>query len=152
MDALIKSAKIFSPKSPFHLQTKDILIQNGSIVQIGDDLNGAEQIIEGDDLCVSDGWVDLFSVIREPGNEHQDDIESLLKSAAKGGFTSILGVSGSVPPIDNKAQLKFVQNSSMNNIVNLLPAGTITEKQNGKEKECTLPILQNKRSSCRMSS
>lgn len=133
MDVLIKLAKIFSPKSPFHLQTKDILIQNGSIIQIGDDLNGAEQIIEGDDLCVSDGWVDLFSVIREPGNEHQDDIESLLKSAAKGGFTSILGVSGSVPPIDNKAQLKFVQNSSMNNIVNLLPAGTITEKQNGKE-------------------
>ena len=35
MDALIKSAKIISPNSPFHLQTKDILIENGLIVKIG---------------------------------------------------------------------------------------------------------------------
>ena len=29
MDALIKSAKIISPNSVFHLQTKDILIEKG---------------------------------------------------------------------------------------------------------------------------
>lgn len=133
MDALIKSAKIISPKSSFHLQTKDILIENGLITKIGDNLNGSENVIEGNNLCVSDGWVDLFSVIREPGNEHQDNIESLLKSAAKGGFTSILGISGTTPPIDNKSQIQFLKNGSANNIVNLLPAGTVTEKQDGKE-------------------
>ncbi len=133
MDALIKSAKIISPNSPFHLQTKDILIENGLIVKIGKNLSNSQNIIEGDNLCVSDGWVDLFSVIREPGNEHQDNIENLLNSAAKGGFTSILGISGTKPPIDNKSQIKFVKNSSANNIVNLLPAGTVTENQEGKE-------------------
>ncbi|MFL2582385.1 MAG: dihydroorotase [Flavobacteriales bacterium] len=133
MDALIKSAKIISPNSVFHLQTKDILIEKGSIVKIGKNLGGSKNVIKGDHLCVSDGWVDLFSVIREPGNEHQDNIENLLKSAAKGGFTSVLGVSGTVPPIDNKSQIKFVKNSSSNNIVNLLPAGTVTENQEGKE-------------------
>ncbi len=133
MDALIKSAKIISPKSSFHLQTKDILIENGLITKIDDNLNGPKHVIEGKNLCVSDGWVDLFSVIREPGNEHQDNIDSLLKSAAKGGFTSILGISGTIPPIDNKSQIQFVKNGSANNIVNLLPAGTVTEKQNGKE-------------------
>ena len=133
MDALIKSAKIISPNSAFHLQTKDILIEKGQIVKIGKKLGDSKNVIEGDHLCVSDGWVDLFSVIREPGNEHQDNIENLLKSAAKGGFTSVLGVSGTVPPIDNKSQIKFIKNSSSNNIVNLLPAGTVTENQEGKE-------------------
>lgn len=133
MDALIKSAKIISPNSPFHLQTKDILIENGLIAKIGDNLNGSQNVIEGNNLCVSNGWVDLFSVLREPGNEHQDNIDSLLKSAAKGGFTSVLGVSGTTPPIDNKSQLQFVKNGALNNIVNLLPAGTVTEKQEGKE-------------------
>ena len=133
MDALIKSAKIISPNSPFHLQTKDILIEKGTIVKIGKNLSGSKNIIEGKNLCVSDGWIDLFSVVREPGNEHQDNIESLLKSAAKGGFTSILGISGTFPPIDNKSQIKFVKNSATNNIVSLLPAGTITENQEGKE-------------------
>ena len=120
MDALIKSAKIISPNSPFHLQTKDILIENGLIAKIGDNLNGPQNVIEGNNLCVSNGWVDLFSVLREPGNEHQDNIDSLLKSAAKGGFTSVLGVSGTTPPIDNKSQLQFVKNGALNNIVNVL--------------------------------
>ncbi len=133
MDALIKSAKIFSPHSAFHLQTKDILIKKGLIVKIGENLGESKNVIKGHNLSVSDGWVDLFSVIREPGNEHQDNIENLLKSAAKGGFTSVLGVSGTVPPIDNKSQIKFIKNSSLNNIVNLLPAGTVTENQEGKE-------------------
>jgi dihydroorotase len=133
MDALIKSAKIISPHSPFHLQTKDILIENGLIAKIGKNISGSKNIIEADGLCVSDGWVDLFSVIREPGNEHQDTIENLLKSAAKGGFTSILGVSGTVPPIDNKSQIRFIRSSSAKNLVNLLPAGTVSEKQEGKE-------------------
>tara|TARA_Y100000766_G_C18916192_1_gene611604 strand:+ start:3010 stop:4269 length:1260 start_codon:yes stop_codon:yes gene_type:complete len=133
MDALIKSAKIISPNSPFHLKTKDILIENGLITKIGENLGGSKNIIKVENLCVSDGWVDLFSVIREPGNEHQDTIENLLKSAAKGGYTSILGISGTLPPIDNKSQVKFIKSYSAKNIVNLLPAGTITEKQEGKE-------------------
>lgn len=133
MDALIKSAKIISPYSPFHQKTKDILIENGLITKIGENLGGSNNIIQVEDLCVSDGWVDLFSVVREPGNEHQDTIENLLKSAAKGGYTSILGISGTLPPVDNKSQVKFIQNYSANNIVNLLPAGTVTEKQEGKE-------------------
>ena len=133
MDALIKSAKIISPNSPFHLQKKDILIEDGLIVKIGENLIGSKNIIQFDDLCISDGWIDLFSTIREPGNEHKDNIENLIKSAAKGGFTTILGVSGTVPPLDNKSQIKFVKNASLNSIVNLLPAGTVTESQKGKE-------------------
>ena len=62
MDALIKSAKIISPNSPFHLQTKDILIEKGTIVKIGKNLSGSKNIIEVKNLCVSDGWIDLFSV------------------------------------------------------------------------------------------
>ena len=113
MDALIKSAKIISPNSPFHLQEKDILIQNGIIAKIGDNLTGLDNIIEEKGLFVSDGWFDLFSVLREPGNEHQDSIENLLASAAKGGFTNVLGISGTNPPLDNKAQIQFVKNMSL---------------------------------------
>ena len=112
---------------------ENISSKSKKIVKIGKNLGKAKNVIEEKNLCISDGWVDLFSVIREPGNEHQDNIENLLKSAAKGGFTSVLGVSGTTPPLDNKSQIKFVRNSSTNSIVNLLPAGTITENQEGKE-------------------
>lgn len=133
MNALIKSAKIISPNSPFHLQTKDILIEDGFIKEIGDQINTDAQTIEAEGLIVSDGWMDLFSVIREPGNEHQDTLAHLINSAKSGGFTSILGVSGSTPPIDNKSQVQYIKNQALNQIVNVLPVGTITEQQEGKE-------------------
>ena len=107
MDALIKSAKIISPNSPFHLQTKDILVSNGKIEKIEDSISADCKTIAIDGLIVSDGWLDLFSVIREPGKEDKDTIAGLLASAAKGGFTQVLGISGTTPPMDNKAQVQY---------------------------------------------
>lgn len=133
MDALIKSAKIISPNSTFHLQTKDILISNGKIEKIEENITASCETINIEGLYVSDGWLDLFSILREPGNEHKDTIKTLLLSAAKGGFTQVLGVSGTTPPLDNKAQVQYSKINSAGNIVNLLPAGTITEGQKGEE-------------------
>lgn len=133
MNVLIKSAKIINPSSAFHLQTKDILIEDGIIKKIGENIASNHPSIEKENLMISGGWMDLFSVIREPGNEHQDNLDSLLNSAKFGGFTSILGISGSTPPIDNKSQIKFIKNQTSNNLVDLLPAGTVTEQQKGKE-------------------
>lgn len=133
MDALIKSAKIISPQSPFHLQTKDILVVNGKIDKIEDSIEADCTTIQQEGLLVSDGWLDLFSVIREPGNEHKDSIANLQASAAKGGFTQILGISGTTPPIDNKAQFQYAKSISAGNVVTLIPAGTVTEGQKGKE-------------------
>ena len=133
MDALIKSAKIISPNSTFHLQTKDILISNGKIEKIEENIKASCETIDIKGLYVSDGWLDLFSILREPGNEHKDTINNLLLSAAKGGFTQVLGISGTTPPLDNKAQIQYSKINSAGNIVNLLPAGTITEGQKGEE-------------------
>ena len=133
MDALIKSAKIISPNSTFHLQTKDILISNGKIEKIEEIIKASCETIDIKGLYVSDGWLDLFSILREPGNEHKDTIKNLLLSAAKGGFTQVLGISGTTPPLDNKAQIQYSKINSAGNIVNLLPAGTITEGQKGEE-------------------
>jgi dihydroorotase len=133
MDILLKFVKIISPSSPFHLQTKDVLVSKGKISKIDDNISADCKIISVDGLVVSEGWLDLFSVIREPGNEHKDTIEKLLSSAAKGGFTQVLGISGTTPPMDNKAQVQYAKTNSAGNVVTLLPAGTITEGQKGEE-------------------
>lgn len=133
MDVLIKSAKIISPNSPFHLNTKDILVLNGKIEKIEDSITADVHTITGKDLVVSEGWLDLFSVIREPGNEHKDTLAKLQASAAAGGFTQVLGISGTTPPIDSKAQIQYTKSNSAGNVVTILPAGTVTEKQEGQE-------------------
>lgn len=133
MEILIKSVTIKDSGSEFNNTVQDILIENGVITKIGQNLTSNATVITGENNYASPGFMDLFSVIREPGNEHQDTIDTLQKSAATGGFTTILGISGSTPPLDNKSQIKYLQSISSNNIVDLLPVGTVTDKQEGKE-------------------
>ncbi len=133
MKVLIKSAKIFNSESAFHLKIKDILITDGIISKIEDSIIADDAtVIEGEGLLASAGWFDLYSVLREPGVENKDNLETLLKSALTGGFTDILGISGSDPSIYNKAQIQYLKNNTAGNLVTIHPAGTITEKKKGK--------------------
>ena len=133
MKVLIQSATIVNSLSPFHLQTKDLLIENGKITSIEDNINpGNSTLINGKGLFVSAGWFDLYSVVREPGNENKDTLKSLCNSAAFGGFTKILGISGSNPAMYNRSQVEFVKNNSKDYIVDIVPTGTITEKKSGE--------------------
>lgn len=133
MKVLIKSAKIHNSPSTFHLQTKDILLENGVIIAIEDDITDEQATkLEGEDMRVSAGWFDLYSVVREPGQEHKDRVTTLLDSAAFGGFTDVLGVSGCTPPLYSKAQIELVKNLAMGHVANVHPLGTITEKKEGK--------------------
>jgi dihydroorotase len=133
MKVLIKSAKIYNSISAFHLKTKDILVDDGVIVAIEDNISDDDaQLIEANGQMVSAGWFDLYSVVREPGNEVKDSLETLLDSAQLGGFTDLIGVSGSNPSLYSRAQIEFVKNNSKGRIVNIHPVGTITEKKEGK--------------------
>ena len=60
MNILIKSVKIIDPRSKYNNQKKDILIKNGKIQKISNNINtGAKKIIEEKNLYVSPGWFDL---------------------------------------------------------------------------------------------
>jgi len=133
MKVLIKSAKIYNSVSAFHLKTKDILVEDGIITSIEDQITDeAAQVVQGKDLMVSGGWFDLYTVVREPGNEVKDSIKTLIESAQTGGFTDVIGVSGSNPSLYSRAQIEFVKNISKGRLVNIHPVGTITEKKEGK--------------------
>ena len=88
MKILIRSAKIICKTSDFHGQTKDIFIENGIIRQIGNVLIlDSDEIIEGEDLCVSVGWFDMRVHAKEPGHEYKESLESMEATALAGGFT-----------------------------------------------------------------
>lgn len=135
MKVLLKKTRIFDTNSPYHLKRKDILIENGKIIQITDNIQDDKKtnIIESESLCVSPGWIDMQVVFGEPGFEQKENIQSGLKCAAAGGFTSVCVHSNTNPPIHNRPVVEFLLQQSQNNIVNLLPVGTITYQQKGDD-------------------
>ncbi|MGZ3885413.1 MAG: dihydroorotase [Bacteroidia bacterium] len=134
MNVLIKHARIIDPKSSFHNKTADILIEGGTIVQIKKGITASGvKTIEGDDLMVSVGWLDMQSNLCDPGFEHKEDLESGLKAAAAGGFTGICVVSGTNPPLHNKAQIEYLINRAKNSLTDVYPVGALSQKQEGHD-------------------
>lgn len=133
MNLLIKSATILDPGSPFHQQITDILIENGVIVRIADDIEADAKLVEAGGKYVSPGFFDLNCNIGELGLETKEDITSGTRAAAAGGFTGLAMMPNTANPVHSKAEVEYLINRSRGNLVDVYPLGTISHKREGKD-------------------
>ena len=135
MNALIKSAKIVDNNSKLNGETVDILIEKGIISKIGANIKNPNKIeeINLNDLHVSSGWFDMRTNFCDPGHEYKEDLNSGLKAAAKGGFTGVMVMPDVEPAITTKSGVEYLINKSKGNIVDVLPAGSLSHNCEGKE-------------------
>ena len=141
MNLLIKSAKIIDTNSKFHNKIMDVFIKDGKIDKIAKSIksckeslaNGSEIEFSANNLHLSPGWFDLHANFSEPGNEQKETLESGSRAAAKGGFTGVMIMPNTTPSLDNKGMIKYIQNATKGNIVDIFPAGNLTMNQEGNE-------------------
>ena len=135
MNILIKAAIIIDSSSLFHRQKKDIRIVNGEIKEIADSIssNGDDQVIEKENLYVSNGWFDTSVSFGDPGYEERENVSNGLETAAKSGFTAVAVNPNTNPIIDSKAGVEYLLNRANGSSTNLYPIGALTSKSEGKE-------------------
>lgn len=133
MNLLIKSATILDPGSAFHQQVTDILIENGVITRIAEDIDADAEVIDGEGKYVSPGFFDLNCNIGELGLETKEDMHSGTRAAAAGGFTGIALMPNTSPPVHSKAEIEYLLNRAKSNLVDVYPLGTISHKREGKD-------------------
>ncbi len=141
MNLLIKSAKIIDTNSKYHNKIMDVFIKDGKIEKIAKSIKsckeslakGTEIEYSANNLHLSPGWFDLHTNFSEPGNEQKETLESGSNAAIKGGFTGVMIMPNTNPSLDSKGMIKYIQNSTLGNIVDILPAGNLTIKQKGDE-------------------
>jgi dihydroorotase len=134
MKVLIKSATIVSPSSPFHGKSQDILIENGIISEIGNDLkSNADKTVAIDGLCISAGWMDCFANFCDPGQEFKETLETGANAAAAGGFTQVMLIPNTQPVVYNKSQVEYLVQKSKGLPVQIFPIGSVTKNAEGKE-------------------
>ena len=134
MKVLIKQAHILDKNSPYNGQIKDILIYDGVITKISDNITeNADEIIANDNLHVSIGWMDIFSNFEDPGHENRETIESGAAAAAAGGFTDIMLIPNTNPVVSTKAQVEYIKAKAASLPVNIYPIASITKNAEGKE-------------------
>lgn len=134
MRILLKSVKIVDSSSEFNGQTKDILIENGIIQQIADNIGSVTgQTISGDNLHVSAGWIDMRVSPKDPGYESKEDLNSLSAAAMTGGFTEIVTLPNTKPVVQTKEAIAYVKNFALSQLINIYPAGAVTRNCEGKD-------------------
>ncbi len=134
MKILLRQVKITDQHSPHNGNTKDILIIDGIIKAIGDNITDkSDKVFQRENANISPGWVDIFSHACDPGYEFRETLETCADAAAAGGFTQIFTLPDTNPVIDSKTQVEYIQQKSKNLKIQIHPLGSITKKKEGKE-------------------
>jgi dihydroorotase len=133
MEILLRQVKLIDPSSPFHQQTTDILIENGTIKTIGQNLNSNGQLIDMKGLHVSTGWLDIFSNFCDPGFEFKETLQTGTNAAAAGGYTDVMILPNTNPVVHNKAGIEYIVQRSRDFAVNVHPIAAISKGTEGKE-------------------
>jgi dihydroorotase len=132
MNVLVQQVTIICSASAYHKQVKDILIEDGIIKQIANNISLENcEVIKGNDLHVSIGWMDIFADFAEPGNEHRETLESGANAAAAGGFTDVMLIPNTNPVIDSKAQVEFLIERAKQLPIHIYPIGAVTKNVEG---------------------
>ncbi len=134
MSVLIKQATLLSAKSPYHLKKRDILIKNGIIEKIANNIRDkANKTLKADNLFVSLGWIDLFADFCDPGSEHKEDLQSGSRTAAAGGYTHVCLIPNTSPAIDSKAQVEYIVRNSRTEGPKLIPIAAVSKDIEGRQ-------------------
>lgn len=133
MKTLIRSAQILSAQSPFHKKIKNVLIQNGRIEEIGDKNYAADKIIEAEGMILSPGWFDLGTCVGDPGHENREDLTSLAKAAAAGGFTEVAVLPNTHPTVQTKNEVSYITGNNDNRLVQVHAMAAVTKNCKGEE-------------------
>jgi len=113
----------------------DVLIERGKITAVEPTIptNGAKTINATGQLIVP-GFVDLHTHLREPGREDKETIETGVRAAARGGFTTVCAMPNTDPPVDERSRVDFIQQESRRiGGICVQPIGAVTKGRQGKE-------------------
>lgn len=133
MNILIKSAKIIAPQHTYHQQIKDILIKDGTIAQIEDQIQTSKDVTEVsfENLHISEGWFDSSVSFGEPGYEDRETIENGLDTAALSGYTAVAVNPNTKPIADTNADIGFIKSKAFGHSTALYPIAALTASSHG---------------------
>ncbi len=130
---LIQNGRVIDPSQEMDQQI-DLLVEDGKIAAYGPRADHVDQVIDATGKIVAPGLIDLSAQLGEPGREEDETIQTATAAAVAGGFTSILCLPNTEPPIDSQASVEFIhQKAARANNCHVLVAGCVSKDRAGKE-------------------
>jgi dihydroorotase len=114
----------------------DVLVRDGQIAGVGlpvADVPGRALVLDAGGCVVGPGLVDLHSHLRQPGREEAETVETGSRAAALGGYTAVVAMPNTEPPVDSAAVVRQVLELGRDACCEVAVAGAITVGRAGTQ-------------------
>ena len=131
---LIKNGRVIDPAKGTD-DVMDIVIDGGKIKAMGHyPENGEyETVIDASGLTVGPGLIDVHVHFRDPGLTYKEDIGTGAAAAKKGGFTTVVTMANTKPPVDSEETIRYVLEEGKKTGIHVLPAACVSVGMKGQE-------------------
>jgi dihydroorotase len=112
----------------------DVAIEGGVIAAVAPDLDVPRggHVLDAEGCLVFPGLVDLHAHLREPGLEEAETVASGARAAARGGYTAVVAMPNTDPPIDSAGAAREVLDLGREAAAEVAVAGAITVGRRGE--------------------
>lgn len=131
---LIKNGRVIDPAKGTD-DVMDMVIDGGKIKAMGHyPENGEyETVIDASGLTVGPGLIDVHVHFRDPGLTYKEDIGTGTAAAKKGGFTTVVTMANTKPPVDSEETVRYVLEEGKKTGIHVLPAACVSVGMKGQE-------------------
>lgn len=112
-------------------RTADVLVRDGVVAEVGAGLEAAD-VLDAAGAIVTPGFVDLHTHLREPGDEDAETIETGSRAAALGGYTAVVAMPNTRPPLDDPTVVRAVLAIGTGALCEVVSSGCITRGRAGE--------------------
>ena len=111
----------------------DVALSGGVVQATGEGLEvpSGAAVLDAGGCTVAPGLVDLHAHLREPGHEEAETIETGTRAAALGGFTAVVAMPNTQPPLDSADAVRNVLELARTATAQVAVAGAITVGREG---------------------
>jgi len=132
-ELLIKNGRVIDPANGID-KVCDVLIADEKVAQVGKVSKAVKNVINAKGKLVTPGLIDIHVHFREPGDEEEETIASGSAAAVAAGFTSVVCMPNTTPPIETETDVEYIHRKGRQaRKTHVYTMGAITKKREGVE-------------------
>jgi len=132
-ELLIKNGHVIDPENGVS-EKCDVLIRDGKVAAVGKIEKNAQTVIDAAGKLVTPGLIDIHVHFREPGDEEEETIASGSAAAVAAGFTSVVCMPNTRPPIENETDVEYIHRKGRQaRKTHVYTMGAVTKAREGVE-------------------
>jgi dihydroorotase len=128
---VIRGGTVVGPEG---LARRDVAVAAGTVIAVDETIEppAGARVLDAAGCLVGPGLVDLHTHLRQPGREEAETIETGARAAALGGYTAVVAMPNTEPPIDSAGVASEVLALGKGCLAEVAVAGAITVGRAGR--------------------